>query len=459
MKLYKVSLLSLFMFLSLLVVVPVFAAETPVDSTSSVDNTFIIANVVVQNTKIISQDGNKIDLSFDIKNGPKAQAELKYSISLVKDINNISKAADEYVFPGTFSLNANTITKNETIYTAPSYLSGEYSLIFQVINNSGIVLGVSDFGKVKISSTTSGLSILSDSCSLSVVNEKGSTKYKLNQLVSIDPTETLSLNCNVLNSSKKEITATPIYETHLGTIYGEVVKTEGGDVTPITLKPGESRAVNLSLPKSTLSQNYTTKVVLFSDTFSNSVSLQYAIKGLSVSIKSLSLDKGYYTSGDTANISMLWSNSLVSSNFKSNLALNADNKELAVATPVITLTTSIIDENQHKCISPITQVLDYNSNGILNIPAKITRNCKNPQTQIQIKDDSGKILVDKQFSFTTDTESAEFLKDNTFFAKYGLLIIIGILIVVVGLAVYFINLKKKGHAENDLNKENEKIIQ
>jgi len=466
MKLLKVSSISLLVLFSLLLGSRVFAVDAvPAVDTPASAKSFFVADTSIQNAKIFAQSGNTINISFNIENGKGAQAGLKYSVSLVKDITNGNMTpVDEYVYPESVSLSANTTVRRDIEYVAPSYLSGDYYIIVQLVNEGNIPLGISNIGKVKLVSTLNTIKILPETCSLSIVGEKGSPKYKLSQYVDINLGEQLSLSCTVSNLSKKDITITPSYETHLNTMYGDVVSnTEGGYVTPITLKTGESKTLNLSLPKTNKPQYYAVKTSFnLGDAYSNSVVSYYTIQGTSAYIRSFSLDKDYYNSGETANLSLLWGHSFLSANSrlstssKTPVSFSKDSEPKDSFNPTINLVASITDEKQNACTPAIKQTLD--SNGELILPIHITRNCKNPQVKIQLQDKEGNILAEKQLSFKTNIESKEFVKANTFFGKYGMFLIALGILVVAGVAIYFINLKRKGHAKHNLDKQNETTI-
>ena len=108
----------------------------------------------------------------------------------------------------------------------------------------------------------------------------------------------------------------------------------------------------------------------------------------------------------------------------------------------VTMTVSIVNSKGFSCISPISQIIEATS---IDLTPKIKRECKNPKVTAELKDDKGNVLAQKVLSFETKTDLAE--TDDS--SNKTLILIFGILIVV-GLALYFINLKKK---------QNETIIQ
>ena len=182
-------------------------------------------------------------------------------------------------------------------------------------------------------------------------------------------------------------------------------------------------------------QAYDVKVQLSDkDVVSNSIVAHYVLRGNSATIQTLSLDKDGYSSGEIANINLLWSPSADS--FPGSRAGSG-----STLSPV-TMTVSIVNSKGFSCISPISQIIEATS---IDLTPKIKRECKNPKVTAELKDDKGNILAQKVLSFETKTDLAE--TDDS--SNKTLILIFGILIVV-GLALYFINLKKK---------QNETIIQ
>ena len=453
MKLLKSFSISFFILLSLVLVTPIFAEVTSVAQTS---NQFIIANTSIQNTKITSEKGNLINISFDIQNGSGAQAGIKYSVRLTDKSGN---TVDEYVYPEKISLGSNSSITKSVVYNAPNNLNGEYSAFIQIKNEGNIILGMGDLGKIKLSSSVSIVDILSKTCYLSVVGEKSSPKYTLSQIVDINQSEQLNINCTVSNSSKKDITVTPSYQTNIGNIYGDIVSTTSGDVKPIAFKSGEKKIISLALPKANAPQIYSTKVSFKSgDTYSNYIILYYRIQGVSATVKSFSLDKDIYKKGDTANISLIWSHSPLYTNSRVKVIDNTKDNQ---GDPVISLNISILNDNQKDCIDPINKKLDYYSDGLV-LPATIITDCSNPQTNFELKDSNGVVLYNKQLSFVSSPNSLEEVKQNSFINRLltttNILIAIGV-ILALGIIVYLINLKKKDqNINNDLNKSNETTI-
>lgn len=443
MKLLKISSIGyLILFLFIFLTTPVLAAgtlSTPNTSTKDVNTQY--SNVSVQNVTVVSQKGSVFNLSFDIVNSTKALAGIRYSIKLVGETAVGQYIADEYVYPDTLSLSPNNTLKKDILYNAPSGLSGDYTMIINVTNSSGLPLGIGIVGKIKNISTLDTVEILSNTCYLSVPSERENIKYSLSQGIDIAPSEKLALNCSIVNHSKEAVSSVPSYETHYRTLAGEIVTQEKGDTTPISFGGGETKAISLTLPKALKPQAYDTKVLLSTNgTFSNFVVVHYVLRGISATVQNFSLDKDYYKNKDTAQISLSWSPSADS------FPGNRSGKSSIVN---VSLVAKIVNDKQKDCITPINKVLD--NTGTVQIAAPIIANCNNPIATLELTDSSGNILDQKILSFESKIQMAR--------SGLKILLIIFGALIVVGLTIYFINLKKKGYVENNLSKSNETNIQ
>lgn len=424
MKLLKISSISFFVLFSLLLSTGVSAVETTT-APAPAQKAVVVATVNLQNAKIISQEGNVFNISFNITNREGAQSGMMYSVKLLQKTDKTQTIADEYVYPEVFSIGANATQEKSIVYTAPASLDGTYTMIVSIKNYNGLPLGTGSLGDIKLVSSIKTIEILPETCVISTFADKNVSSTPLAKGVSISPKDSILLTCTIINNSKEALTGTPVYETHYRTIFGDVVEQTGGDVTPITLKSGEKKIVSLAIPKATAPQNYTLKFSLKSgDVYSNSVFVNYNLSGLSATIQNFSLDKDLYQKGETAKISFFWT-----------MLANKENNS------TITLDAKITDERGKDCVDPISQVLT--KTGLVEIPALITKDCKNPQVSITLKDASGNVLDQKDLSFKSTISPTQ----NIFAGKNSILIII-VILIVLGLAMYFIKRKKK---ENNID--------
>ena len=424
MKLLKNISLFCFVFFCSVSATPLFAAEIS-------PTAIIVVDTSIQNAKIVSKDNNVFNLSFSITNRKGNQAGLIYGVKLLKETSKGQFIADEYMYDEVISLNENTTVNKNITYTAPNNLNGEYILLLTLKNQSGISVSYNNLGKITLVSSLKSIEILEDTCFLTVANEKPVVKYNFSQGVDISPKETLKMNCSVINRSNQAIKAIPIYETHYRSPSGKIVEQTGGDISSVSFKAGEKKVVTLSLPKAKDPQAYDVKIYFKVDEVnSNSIFIHYVLRGPSATINNLALDKKSYKKGETANLSFFWSPS--ADNFPGSRLGVTKMSNLKVN---ITMT----GDEAKACINPINQVL---TKSLTNYSASIIQNCKNATVNISILDENGNILDQKSLFFATVNTN-----ENIFSSKKNIAIAFGIL-VVLGFAGYFINLRKKNESNN-----------
>lgn len=429
-NLSKLSLL--FVFLSIFIYTPVLAV-TPKVATAP-NQAIILADVNIKDANIISQEGNTFKISFSISNGKGIQTGVKYGVKLVSNTPNGQKIIDEKIYPESLTLYENKTIQKEITYDAPLLLSGKYTLYLTSRNESGFPFSTAFVKDIELTATKQGLDILPESCSLSVVGEKGSPTYKLNQIVDIAPTETLSLTCSAANNSKVDATATPSFVTTLGTVYGKLATTDTGNIAPLSFKAGEKKSFSVTLPKaSTAGIYYLTVGLKQGETLSNTVSLSYIVRGTIATISNLFLDKDYYQKGDTANLSFMWSSI-------SGKLLRGDT--IKNSSP-ISITASIIDIKGKECATPITKPLTQDFTKIkTELPISITKDCFNPEVTVSLKDSAGNVLDQKSFKVETASVKQP--------VSYILYLIIILIIIIIAIYLYKNRKNKKDNIPNSI---------
>ncbi len=438
MKLFRFSFLSLFVFFSLVLSAPAFAvtdtATIKVVVPKTTTEAIILAEVNIQDARIISQEGNVFKISFNLTNGKGLQTGVKYGIKLVSITPKSQTIVDEVIYPEALTLYENKTIQKEITYIAPIVLDGVYKLFLTSRNESGFPFSTAFVKEVKLVATVKGLEILPSSCSLSVVGEKGAPTYKLNQVVDIAPTESLSLTCSVINGSNTPIEAVPTFTTTEGTVYGKVAITDTGDINPISFKANESKTFSVLLPKATSAGiYYLTTGLKQADTLSNTISFSYIIRGNIASIKNLFMDKDYYQKGDTANLSFMW-------NTLGGKLLRGNTTKDSSSSVSVAVTASMVDYRGKECSAPITKALvqDF-TKPKTELPISITRDCFNPTVTVTLKDSAGVTLDEKSFNIETLSVKKP--------APYTLYII-ALLIIIIGTSIY---MKRKNKTGTDGN--------
>lgn len=452
MKFYRLFVLSIFVLGSLFLSIPIFSQAATAASTSLKDTTVkvnpfeekakagpsngvVVANVNISNTKIISQKDNVFEVSFILSNSKGVQSGVKYGIQLLGTNIKDQFIADEKVYPESLTLSEGGKIPVGIIYEAPKTFTGTYKLFVMSRNETGLGLGRVLVSEVKLKSSSEGLEISPASCFLQVVGEKNSPHYNVLQKVDINKNEILSITCIVLNSTKKTLTVKPFIETHDKTSYGVIIPIISEPDQSITIKSEEKKIFSIILPVSDNPQIYSVNVKLISNEIvSNSVSATYIINGGGPTIYGLSLDKSYYKKGDTGILSLINILSKIDP-LKGRIKTGGD-----LPSNFVIKATMVNDKNQ-ECITPINQALIIGvENPKTDIPVMINKDCLNPKVEVILLDDKGNVLDQKNFLFSS--ESTPVTKKSSII---GIIFLIGILIVL-GIAFYIRNLKKKQNA-------------
>lgn len=435
MKFLKYSILSLLIIFSIFASNKIFAEDVKnnvIDNKS--DSITVVAEVNIQNFKIVSQEGNVFKISFDLTNGKGIQSGVKYGIKLIGQNDKGKFVVDEKVYPEEITLYENSKVSKEVTYTAPLSAGGEFVLMAESKNSSGFPFALSYSDKITLTPKAEGVQILSDTCKLSIKDEQIPKVYTLNQGVDINLGEILTLSCDVQNFSKKESIVTPNYETTYRTTYGNVVPAKGGTLESVTLKSQGIQNLLLELPKAKNPQAYDVKVSLKNgEEISNEVVVHYVLRGNSATINNISLDKDYYTKGDIAQLSFVWSGQ--ADIFPGNRSgIKGFNQN--------TVTAQILNNKGNECSDVVEQSINAGSpNPKIEIPINIKSDCKDPTVSLTLKDSNGNVIAEQSLVFKTNSNNTK----NISFLYYIL-----VTLIIIGLAIY-IKVKKNKNKENTPN--------
>ena len=168
----------------------------------------------------------------------------------------------------------------------------------------------------------------------------------------------------------------------------------------------EKKTFSLILPKSGIPQFYSVQVNLGNaDMVSNNIYIHYIIQGPRVTIQKLSLDKDYYMRGDNGKASLTL---LVSA------GSFARSKEKTSSMPNLSMKMNIKDGKGKDCTSEIAQPLIREpENPETVIPFKVKSKCLDPQATMAIYDNEGNLLDQKDFAFSSSTESKNMARTST----------------------------------------------
>lgn len=299
-------------------------------------------------------------------------------------------------------------------------MTGLYSLYLTSKNDIGFPFSFTLVGKYNLTATVKGINIEPESCYLNVIDEKSSPRYTLLQGVDISEEETLKLTCTAVNTDTKTIEATPFFETHYRSIYGEIVPQTQVVNNPITFKPEEKKNISILLPKALSPQAYDVVTVLkYGENTSNAINTHYVLQGVSATIQNLSFDKDFYNKGDTATVSISFSPSADS--FEGSRI-----GEESLLSEMI-LSGEFKNGKGRQCADSIEQKVLSSS---VEIPFSINSSCIDPQFYVSLKDSNGNILAEKEFKMeTTSLEKTD--TSNTLILLIVLVLLILSIIIIM----------------------------
>ena len=397
-----------------------FFIVCPVLSQGSQGGT-LVAEVNIHNAQIISQEKNKIDISFDLSNGNGIQPQVKYGVQLVQD----NLVVDEKVYDELLNLEENKTISKEISYEAPGFLKGEYQIKIIVKHPNAMLLAVG-IPDEKISLQGSGLYIEIDnsSCYLQVEGEKGDIKYTSNQGVDVSREETLIGKCKIVNHYTEKMDFKTNIQLYRRSTFGEKILSEfKGEL--LSMEQGEEREISFVIPKADEPQAYDAKLVFTGaygseDIISNSAVFHYVLRGASATIQNVKLDKDYYSKGEIVKVFFLATLSVDS--FYGSRA----KQETVVENPIL---EGIIEG----CSEQFTKEISFDNNGVLNIEVPIIKDCQDPKVILTIKD--GENILDKSEILFKSTEIPQ---KNKYLYFGG-----GFLALIIVLSLIFVMKKKK----------------
>lgn len=389
-------------------------------ATPTLSKAILIADVNIRNAKIISQNNNVFKITFDLSNGQGLQTGVKYGITLVSsDVNKAQTKVDEIIYDESLTLYENKTINKEITYTAPSSLNGVYTLFLISKNENDFPFSTAYLGEARLNTTWKGVGIVTPSCFLGVIGEKGNLVYKLDKVIDISKEETLSLTCVAKNISNSEIKVNPQVVIKSQSAYGSMIKTDNSNLENIIFKPNEGKTFVIKLPQILKSGIYYATISLSSDdnNVPNKAFFAYFVRGSLVKIDNLFIDKDYYTKGSTANLSLMWS----SVNGKLLRSENPKNSQ-------VVMQANISNYEGKKCSDPLSQPLiqDY-TKPKTEFAVPIVRDCFNPKVIITLTDSDGNTLDEKGFGMQTVSVKKP-ISSTYLYAILGLIIILGIII-------------------------------
>jgi hypothetical protein len=356
----------------------------------------IIAEVEIFNAKIVSQEGNDFKISFDLANGSRVQPQVMYSVQLTQptqspDGIDRNRIVYEKVYDDVTSLSENDIVKKNIEFKAPDMLNGEFNILVNSQNESGMPLALFDLGKVSITGSTANHVIVDDlSCYVKIEGDEDT--YPAQFGADVSPDENVSLKCDVANGFSEKTDFRVALSTFERTRFGKEVASSVSD-EKYSMEAGETKNFSFPIEKMQKPQAYEVVLSLVNDNnemISGETVFRYVVRGNSSSVQNLRLDKDYYSEGDVAKASFYVTGSADA--FFSARSVNEEIKDVAIE-------ASITNGSDKACSNVASKTVTPGRETILNI--EITRNCENPQINVVAKDESGNILHENSFSIET----------------------------------------------------------
>lgn len=393
----------------------------------------VLADVSLQNAKIISQDKNKLRIAFDIINGGNVQPDALVAVNLYSQ--DLKSIYDRKIVTEKLTLGEKGTIHKEIEYNAPDFLSGKYKLFLESKTSKSLPLASVSLGDITLSGSGKYLEIDQKSCYLTVDGENSNKRYTLDQGVDIKPEENLVGHCNVISHFDQAITYQPKFEVQQRGAFGDKVSVNMASTDPENIKAGEKKTVSYSIPKAERPQAYDAVLTLYSSdgkVVSSPVAFHYVIHGESATIQNIQLDKVSYAKGDTAKMTFFWTLS-ADSFYGSRLgATDLKNTKLGI---------SIVDQNGQKCIDDFTK--DIQPVGLspliqMEIPLTMKANCSNPEVGVKILGSSGQALDALSFPSGSDSGLTSPISSKEAFlnkisSSKRLIILIVILLFVISL--------------------------
>ncbi len=397
-------------------------------NSSVLANSDLVATVNIYRAKLISQNDNTFNVSFDLSNRIGVQTGIKYSIYLSDSSGN---TVDEKVYDDVVSIGENQRITKTAEYT-PSFAvpTGKYTLMIRSESSGGLPLAIGTFGLVNITSnvSASSITILPDTCYLTIgTNTK--TKYTLRQGVDIGDTESLTATCSVSSILKLTTSFTPLFETRVRDIFGVKADQTGGATSSISIKHGTS-TISLVLPKALKPQAYD---VLFNLTYndgsvtSNTINFHYVLNGSSGTVQNVIFDKLSYVAGDTANLKILISDAADTFSGSRTGGTSISNKIVNI---------SLISKDVVTCGS-ISKSLSANDSEYLTLSIPISVDCFNPTASVTFSttgtDGTQQVLDSKTFTTPLQTQTPPLANSSM---PTTVIVLISLILIAVIIFIY-----------------------
>lgn len=405
-----------------------------------------IAEIEISNVNIISQDGNDIEVAFKIKNhSSQVQPSIGYEIFLFSENRTSPLPAfnerGKVIYPEEINLKGKSVLTRNVKYVAPEYLKGSYSLLVKAVLSSGMTVGM-DVAKdfVILEGDNKFVEIIPESCNLSIEGVALEKEFNIFGGIIVDSAkEKLIGSCKIRNHFDESVEFSPVFEVHYLSAFGGKAEYNQTEFNIFHVDPGEG-IISFYLPTSMKPQKYQVEVFLKSqeEIISNSVFINYALKGVNATIQNITFDKPHYLKGETANVQLFWSGP--ADQFPGS---RVEKTELDSLIAKISFSDK---QNGQFCGQAIKEIkINSGEPPVISMKVPIVSDCENPIVLAILEGEDNEIL------FQQISEIAEKNGEKAFDSKKNtsMIILVSLSVFIVMIIIY---LSVKGRKSKKINK-------
>lgn len=382
------------------------------------------AKIYASNMQITQIKDNRIEGNFKIWNSENYYfTGINYEIKLFKGtVFGDLKLIDIFIPNKTFILSPKEELTESFIYQYPENISsGKYTIRTQVISDKGIELGWDD-RIVELQGNNIFLNVVEEFSRVLINGRQGFPQEGINVL----PKDTVNLYFKLENPGDT-INIVPKIKIYQRQINMTLLK-EYSD-SPITLSKGETKEVNLVMPKLETPESYYAEVRLYKNNkqVSGVQYFRWVVEGASGEILSIKTDKDNYAPGEE-------------------MIITIDSVGPADLTTIngCKLETIVYNQNK-KIILKKAEDIDL-SMGVISSEIKIpiNENVFSPTIEVKITKD-GNILDKYKITVSPTSEKAKKMESQARFYKYIIysVIILLIIIFIIGFTFFKLKINKK----------------
>ena len=405
---------------------------------------------LITNGKLLSQNGNKLELSFDILGTDKIWPGIKYSVSVVKNTGKVASVMDAKTYDDVIDLPANRNITKQITYETPDFLNGTFRVYVVVQDYRGTNLGFLMVDKpVTLNGSGQFIEPSSENLYLKVKGENPEKQYALMQGVDIERSETLVLHAKLANHFNQEVSFIPQFKAfEPSIIFGKLASIQKGTEV-YSLKAGEEKEFDFIISRPDASQTYDSEITFVdgqNKVISSPIFVHYIIHGQSASIYSFKSEKDRYLKGETAKFSVEWTGSS-----KANYSLRNNQDNIGEGNTGYALEVEAKNDENKSCFPLFSRKLtnDEQFNSV-NIYSVVTEDCIKATITARIKDSKGNILDEYAINLESNNQNEAAahkavmeIKSKPVFRTIWLLASILAIIALISVIIFFIWKRKK----------------